>query len=134
MTVALRKMRPPVTHDLEYAGVRVTRRRGLVRCGPLSGSDPTWAIALGYLRRAVVGLARRGGGVVGVRDRARRGAGGPGPVPQRGGRARHRPVAPRSCSRSADRLEEAAGRARTVRFGPRTLDVDVLLVGDLAGG
>jgi 2-amino-4-hydroxy-6-hydroxymethyldihydropteridine diphosphokinase len=30
----------------------------------------------------------------------------------------------------AQRLETAAGRRRTVRFGPRTLDVDVLLVGD----
>jgi 2-amino-4-hydroxy-6-hydroxymethyldihydropteridine diphosphokinase len=28
-------------------------------------------------------------------------------------------------------LEQAAHRVRTVRFGPRTLDVDVLLVGDL---
>lgn len=27
-------------------------------------------------------------------------------------------------------LEEAAGRVRTVRWGPRTLDADVLLVGD----
>ncbi len=31
----------------------------------------------------------------------------------------------------AHRLEGAAGRVRTVRNGPRTLDVDVLLVGDL---
>lgn len=31
----------------------------------------------------------------------------------------------------ADRLEQAAGRVRTVRDGPRTLDVDLLLVGDL---
>lgn len=30
------------------------------------------------------------------------------------------------------RLETAAGRVRTVRFGPRTLDADVLLVGDQA--
>jgi 2-amino-4-hydroxy-6-hydroxymethyldihydropteridine diphosphokinase len=29
------------------------------------------------------------------------------------------------------RAEEAAGRARQVHWGPRTLDVDVLLVGDL---
>lgn len=29
------------------------------------------------------------------------------------------------------RIEQAAGRVRSVRFGPRTLDVDVLLVGDL---
>lgn len=28
------------------------------------------------------------------------------------------------------RLEEDAGRVRTVRFGPRTLDADVLLVGE----
>ena len=31
----------------------------------------------------------------------------------------------------ARRLEEAAGRVRTVKDGPRTLDVDILLVGDL---
>jgi len=31
----------------------------------------------------------------------------------------------------AHALEESAGRVRTVRNGPRTLDVDVLLVGDL---
>ncbi len=29
------------------------------------------------------------------------------------------------------RLEEAAGRVRAERFGPRTLDADVLVVGDL---
>lgn len=28
-------------------------------------------------------------------------------------------------------LEASAGRVRTIRFGPRTLDADVLLVGDL---
>jgi 2-amino-4-hydroxy-6-hydroxymethyldihydropteridine diphosphokinase len=31
----------------------------------------------------------------------------------------------------ARRLEQEAGRVRTVKDGPRTLDVDVLLVGDL---
>ncbi len=31
----------------------------------------------------------------------------------------------------AHALEELAGRVRTVRNGPRTLDVDILLVGDL---
>jgi 2-amino-4-hydroxy-6-hydroxymethyldihydropteridine diphosphokinase len=30
----------------------------------------------------------------------------------------------------AQRIEQAAERVRTVRWGPRTLDVDVLLVGD----
>jgi 2-amino-4-hydroxy-6-hydroxymethyldihydropteridine diphosphokinase len=40
-------------------------------------------------------------------------------------------LSPRELLGVAHRLEEAAGRVRTVRFGPRTLDVDVLLVGDL---
>lgn len=37
---------------------------------------------------------------------------------------------PRALLRRCQELEEAAGRVRTVRFGPRTLDADVLLVGD----
>jgi 2-amino-4-hydroxy-6-hydroxymethyldihydropteridine diphosphokinase len=37
---------------------------------------------------------------------------------------------PRQLLGECRRLEERAGRRRTVRFGPRTLDVDVLLVGD----
>jgi 2-amino-4-hydroxy-6-hydroxymethyldihydropteridine diphosphokinase len=41
------------------------------------------------------------------------------------------PLAPRQLLALARRLEEAADRVRTVRWGPRTLDVDVLLVGDL---
>jgi 2-amino-4-hydroxy-6-hydroxymethyldihydropteridine diphosphokinase len=38
---------------------------------------------------------------------------------------------PRQLLRRCQALEEAAHRVRTVRFGPRTLDADVLLVGDL---
>jgi 2-amino-4-hydroxy-6-hydroxymethyldihydropteridine diphosphokinase len=38
---------------------------------------------------------------------------------------------PRELLRRCQSLEEAAHRVRTVRFGPRTLDADVLLVGDL---
>jgi 2-amino-4-hydroxy-6-hydroxymethyldihydropteridine diphosphokinase len=38
---------------------------------------------------------------------------------------------PQALLAEARRLEVAAGRARGERFGPRTLDVDVLLVGDL---
>lgn len=38
---------------------------------------------------------------------------------------------PRSLLELARELERAAGRVRTERDGPRTLDVDVLLVGDL---
>jgi 2-amino-4-hydroxy-6-hydroxymethyldihydropteridine diphosphokinase len=38
---------------------------------------------------------------------------------------------PQELLRRCQALEEAAHRVRTVRFGPRTLDADVLLVGDL---
>jgi len=38
---------------------------------------------------------------------------------------------PRELLGVARALEEAAGRVRVERWGPRTLDVDVLLVGDL---
>lgn len=38
---------------------------------------------------------------------------------------------PRQLLELARALEAAAGRVRTERWGPRTLDVDVLLVGDL---
>jgi 2-amino-4-hydroxy-6-hydroxymethyldihydropteridine diphosphokinase len=40
-------------------------------------------------------------------------------------------LSPRELLGVAHRLESAAGRVRTERWGPRTLDVDVLLVGDL---
>ena len=38
---------------------------------------------------------------------------------------------PRQLLELCRRLEDAAGRVRRERWGPRTLDVDVLLVGDL---
>lgn len=41
-------------------------------------------------------------------------------------------LSPRELLELAHHLEEAAGRVRTETDGPRTLDVDVLLVGDLA--
>ena len=40
-------------------------------------------------------------------------------------------LTPRQLLDLAHELEAAAARVRTVRWGPRTLDVDVLLVGDL---
>ncbi len=40
-------------------------------------------------------------------------------------------LTPRQLLGVAHRLESAAGRVRGERWGPRTLDVDVLLVGDL---
>ena len=40
------------------------------------------------------------------------------------------PLTPRALLRLANAIEAEADRVRTVRWGPRTLDVDVLLVGD----
>jgi len=40
------------------------------------------------------------------------------------------PLSPHSLLALAQRLEAAAQRVRAERWGPRTLDVDVLLVGD----
>ena len=40
-------------------------------------------------------------------------------------------LSPRQLLELARRLEADAGRVRTVKDGPRTLDVDILLVGDL---
>ena len=41
------------------------------------------------------------------------------------------PLSPRQLLDLAYQLETRAGRVRTVRWGPRTLDVDLLLVADL---
>ena len=57
------------------------------------------------------------GGVGGVRDRSRRRPRRPGPVPQHGGAARHRALAPSSCSRRAAASKAAAGRVRDVALG-----------------
>jgi 2-amino-4-hydroxy-6-hydroxymethyldihydropteridine diphosphokinase len=40
-------------------------------------------------------------------------------------------LSPRELLEAARRAESDAGRVRSVRWGPRTLDVDVLVVGDL---
>ncbi len=43
----------------------------------------------------------------------------------------HTDMTPRELLELATRLEHDAGRTRAERHGPRTLDIDVLLVGDL---
>ena len=43
----------------------------------------------------------------------------------------HTELSPRQLLGVCHRLESAAGRTRNERWGPRTLDVDLLLVGDL---
>src|SRR5678816_1517587 len=60
-----------------------------------------------------------------------------GPVPQ--GKYLNQMVAvsttlpPRTLLAALHRIERAAGRVRAVKWGPRTLDVDIVLVGDSVG-
>ena len=65
-------------------------------------------------------------GLAGVRDRPL-GRGGAGTVPQRGA-DRRRPGAATGTAwlRRAQEFERAAGRVRGQRWGPRTLDVDLI--------
>ena len=112
-------------------GVGITRRdAGLDRCGPFWVWDPTWATGAGYLR-AVAGLPD----VVAVSPvYETEPVGGP------AGQDHYLNVVVELDTELSPRelleVGPPAGRgrrpgARTVRFGPRTLDVDVLLVGDL---
>ncbi len=133
VTVTVRKLRPPLDHPVAFTAVRVHRSRS--RVGPAAG-------------RVFVGL----GSNVGDRRKHLRGAvaGLPGVVAVSqvyeteplGGPPGQRPYlnlvvelaggpTPRELLEVAGRLEAEAGRRRTVPWGPRSLDVDVLLVGDV---
>lgn len=125
VTVAVRKLEPPVPEDVATAGVRIRRRR----------------------RRAFLGL----GANLGDREAALRGAvaglpdvvavsplyetspvgGPPGQPPYLNAVVElSTALSPRNLLDVAHRLEAAAGRDRAVeeRHGPRPLDVDVLWV------
>ena len=72
--------------------------------------------------------ARPRGRLTRVRDRPGRRPGRPGPVPEHGRAAGHRALDAHELLELCHRLEEKASRRRIVRWGPRTLDVDVLWV------
>ena len=142
VTVAVRKLRPPVPVDLDTAGVRISRPAPQPP-GRQSGSRTETT-----LRRAFLGLgsnlgdrrARLQEAVAGLPDVVAVSplyetdpVGGPPGQPLylnavvelRTG------LGPRALLEVGRGLEEAANRLRAEPDGPRTLDVDVLLVGDL---
>ena len=127
VTVAVRKLRPPVPVDLASAGVRITRQSQSQRAFVALGSNLGDRVAT--LRRAVAGLPD----VVAVSPVYETEAvGGPDGQP-----AYLNLVVELSTRRSGRnllevgrQLEAAAGRVRAERHGPRILDVDILLVGD----
>ena len=138
VTVVVRKLRPPVAVDLGTAGVRVTwpgperpasrpettRRRAFLGLGSNLGDRQA------RLREAVAGLPD----VVAVSPvyESEPVGGPPGqPLYLNAVVELSTGLDPRALLEVAQGLEEAASRRRTEPDGPRTLDVDVLLVGDL---
>ncbi len=127
--VTVRKLRPPVPVQVGSIGVRVVRRRP-VRAFVGLGSN--LGDRRGRLTDAVATLRARGDVVAVSPVYETEPVGGP------AGQDRYLNVVvelvtadgPRQLLARCRELERAAGRVRTVRHGPRTLDADVLLVGD----
>ena len=125
--VTVHKPQAPIAR--EFADVAVTARRSPAVSRAVLSIGSNLGDRLAHLRSVVAAL-RPGRGQPGVRDRAV-GRGRAGRLPQRG-RRRRRPRHRRDgWLARAHELERAAGRTREVRWGPRTLDVDVI---DVDGG
>lgn len=123
--VTVRKLRPPVPHDLASAAVTLTRRRRRAFLGLGSNLGDRW----GHLRGAVAALPD----VIAaspVYETAP--VGGPeGQDPYLNAVVELRTArTARQLLDAAHAAESRAQRVRAERWGPRTLDVDVLLVGD----
>jgi len=138
VTVTVRKLRPPVPVDLASAGVRITRVCRKRASTTIPARSMRAYLALGSnlgdrraeLRAAVAALPD----VVAVSPVYETDpvGGPPGQPPYLNlVVALDTVLSPRELLDVARRLEQAAGRTRTEPDGPRTLDVDVLLVGDL---
>ena len=130
VTVAVRKLRPPVPQQLATAGVRITRRRA----GdgdrdprlPRAGLEPRRSGA----RHLAEAVDARSTGVVAVSPvYETEPVGGPEQGPYLNLVVElDTPLSPRQLLGVCHRLEAAAGRVRGERWGPRTLDVDILWI------
>jgi 2-amino-4-hydroxy-6-hydroxymethyldihydropteridine diphosphokinase len=151
VTVAVRKLRPPTPVQMATAGVTITRQASDEAASRAVARDVAEILVAeggGLRRRAFLGL----GSNLGDREANLRaalaalpGVSAVSPVYETepvGGPPGQGPflnlvveldtdLSPRALLRVAKRLEEAAGRRPGPRNGPRPLDVDVLLVGDL---
>lgn len=132
--LVVRKLRPPVPHDVANTAVRLHRRRmvshdagtheALLALGSNLGDRES------MLRLAVAELAPVRRSQVWETD----------PVggPERQGPYLNMVVAvrtdldPYALLRRCQRIERLAGRVRDVRWGPRTLDIDILFYDDIA--
>ncbi len=133
VTVGVRKLRPPVALQLASAGVRVTRRQTAERRRAFLALGSNLGDRWATLRAAVAGTPD----VVAVSPvYETEPLGGPPDQPSYLNAVVEldTQLSPRELLELAHRLETAAGRERhpgAERNAPRTLDVDVLLVGDL---
>ena len=123
--VTVRKLRPPVPYDLASAAVSVVRRRRRAFLGLGSNLGDRWA----HLRAAVEALPDVAA-TSPVYETAP--VGGPqGQDPYLNAVVELRTACTaRQLLDAAHAAESGAHRVRAERWGPRTLDVDVLLVGD----
>ena len=134
--VVVRKLRPPVPVDVSTTSVRIRRtreeldvvRRAPVRAFVALGSN------VGDRRATLIEAIESLDGLVAVsgcyETEPIGGPGGQGPYLNVVVELATR-LDPFTLLACCNRLERDAGRVRTVRNGPRTLDVDVLLFGDV---
>lgn len=133
--VTIRKLRPPVPQDIDSSGVTIRRSRTMVPRALLADTKRAF-VALGsnlgdrrgHLRRAVAGLPDVVA-VSGVYETEPVGKQDQGAFLNMAVELRTA-LDPYELLRWCLLLEQDAGRVRTERWGPRTLDADVLLHGD----
>jgi dihydroneopterin aldolase / 2-amino-4-hydroxy-6-hydroxymethyldihydropteridine diphosphokinase len=131
--LVVRKLRPPVPHDVAHTAVRLHRRRMVSHAAGTHEAILALGSNLGdresFLRLAVAELAPVRQSQVWETD----------PVggPERQGPYLNMVVAvrtdldPFALLRRCQRIERLAGRVRDVRWGPRTLDIDILFYDDM---
>jgi len=124
--IVVRKLRPPLPHDLASSAVRIRRSRALVRAFVALGSN------IGDRRAHLVSAldALDPVRLSGVYETP--------PVGGPGGQGSflnmvvelYTDLGPHELLDRCQQIELKAGRARDVHWGPRTLDVDILLYGE----
>ncbi len=131
--VSVRKLRPPVPFDVASAGVRVATRRPAESAGAgvraFLGLGSNLGDRWGHLRRGVEGLPDLFAISAVYETDPVGGPAGQGPYLNMVAELRTS-LGPAELLAAARRAEAEAGRQRAERWGPRTLDVDVLLYGD----
>ena len=131
--VAVRKLRPPVPHDIENTAVRLHRRRMVAHA---TGTHEA-VLALGSNLGDREGFLRLAVQELGPVRRSQVWETDPIGGPERQGPYLNMVVVvrtdldPFALLRRCQRVERLAGRVRDVRWGPRTLDVDLLFYDDM---